>query len=102
MVTKEIDWRVAKAYVALASNPEFQEDPASTSKESFDKKVPNPKSTPTKLSAGIESRAVDMYLEDEEWEQNELNAGRYPHIPKFSLQSATFASGFGTKGKLWP
>ncbi|KXN91702.1 hypothetical protein AN958_12554 [Leucoagaricus sp. SymC.cos] len=102
MVTKEVDWRVAKSYVALADNPECEEDMASMCKERPDMKVPI-----SNHAAGpslVESRAVDMYLEDEEWEQNELNAGRSPNVPRFPLpsQTATSVLSSGIKAKWWP
>ncbi|KAJ3566147.1 hypothetical protein NP233_g7184 [Leucocoprinus birnbaumii] len=103
MVTKEVDWRVAKTYVALADSPECKEDTASTCnmKEGAGLKGPISKSTCGETSSALQSRAVDMYLEDEEWERNELAAGRPSQIPRFPLsnKNATSPSGSGTKAK---
>ncbi|KAF5359803.1 hypothetical protein D9756_003341 [Leucocoprinus leucothites] len=106
MITKEVDWRVAKSYVALANNPEFEEGTAHTcnGKEMPDSKGPISKSTPGDSSSGLESRAIDMYLEDGDWEQNELAAGRSPTLPRFPLSNkkVTPASECsGTKAKWW-
>jgi hypothetical protein len=65
MVTKEVDWHVAKAYVALAESPDnglsVEKRKESTLSGSF--------------GGDLAIRAVDMYLDDEEWERNEINAG---------------------------
>lgn len=95
-VTKEVDYRVAKAYVAIAD--EFSDSSGSESGKlegSQDEKK-NTKSirataedlgsaSTSALGRNTESRAVDRYLEDEEWEQNELRAGRQPRLPSFPL-----------------
>ncbi|KAH7884530.1 hypothetical protein F5I97DRAFT_1812853 [Phlebopus sp. FC_14] len=65
-LTKEVDWRVARAYVSLADDPEEEVAHATKFKElglSSDR---------TSLSA----RAVDRYFEDEEWEEEQRRAGR--------------------------
>ncbi|KII89881.1 hypothetical protein PLICRDRAFT_108749 [Plicaturopsis crispa FD-325 SS-3] len=96
-LTKEVDWRVAKAYVALADDPEdvlghyakFKED-----------------AVPTKgVRTDVESRALDRYLDDAEWEESERRAGRsaiIPTFPYFSSQSSSAkkrgdAAGGGSK-----
>jgi hypothetical protein len=71
-VTKETDWRIAKAYVALAGDAD---DDVAQSKENVSKKAPLPSS--------MDSRAVDQYLDDEEWEAQERREGRSVHIPRF-------------------
>lgn len=78
-VTKEVDYRVAKAYVAIAD--EFSSD------EDKDKESIASKEGPTRRIVGdnVESRAVGRYLEDEEWEAGELAAGRAPRPPGFLL-----------------
>ncbi|KAF9223882.1 hypothetical protein BS17DRAFT_705199 [Gyrodon lividus] len=61
-LTKEVDWRVAKAYVALADDPEEEVAYAVKFKEMGG------------TSAGgrnLQARAVDQYLEDQEWEWEE-------------------------------
>ncbi|KAF9236754.1 hypothetical protein BU15DRAFT_89039 [Melanogaster broomeanus] len=67
ILTKEVDWGVAKAYVAIADDPE--EDVA------YALKLKEMGGT----SAGgsyLEARAVDQYLEDQEWEEEQRKAGR--------------------------
>ncbi|KAK0200913.1 hypothetical protein DFS33DRAFT_1462682 [Desarmillaria ectypa] len=50
VLTKEVDWRVAKAYVALADEIDL------------DSKLKQP-------TTSIEARAISRYLDDEEWER---------------------------------
>ncbi|KAK0189656.1 hypothetical protein F5146DRAFT_633373 [Armillaria mellea] len=50
VLTKEVDWRVAKAYVALADDIDL------------DTKLKQP---------SVEARAISRYLDDEEWESGE-------------------------------
>ena len=71
MVTKETDWRVAKAYVALAEDV----DPLSLAKEGSSKKV--------QPDSSVEGRAMEQYLDDEEWETQQRREGREAHIPRF-------------------
>ena len=81
MVTKETDWRVAKAYVALAQEP----DPCA--KEKPDnlgrglRKLPASGGSPQK--GILENDAVEQYLEDAEWEERERKDGRGPAIQQF-------------------
>ena len=67
MLTKEVDWRVAKAYVALADDEEEQEEFHAKQKE-LGEGGPS--------AAGLESLAIGRYLDDEEWETGERSAGR--------------------------
>lgn len=69
-MTKEIDWRVAKAYVSLADDPEEVERVSLKRKE-------NGQSVG---KAGLEVLAIDRYLDDEEWEANERASGRQVRI----------------------
>ena len=71
MLTKEVDWRVAKAYVALADDEEEQEDIRAKQKE-IGRSASN--------AGGLESLAIGKYLDDEEWETEERNAGRGIHF----------------------
>ena len=66
MLTKEVDWRVAKAYVALANDGEEQEEFQAKQKE-----IGGGSS-----AGGLESLAIGNYLDDEEWETMERRAGR--------------------------
>lgn len=70
-VTKETDWRIAKAYVALAEDGE----PSSVGKEGPSGKVSQ--------DSSVEGRAMDQYLDDAEWEAEQLRDGRGVHIPPF-------------------
>ena len=64
-LTKEADWRVAKAYVALADDPDEESLYAVKCKE-----------TGVSMNLiGLEARALDRYLEDEEWEKEQSRFG---------------------------
>ncbi|KAF8813300.1 hypothetical protein BYT27DRAFT_7158082 [Phlegmacium glaucopus] len=67
ILTKEVDWRVAKAYVALADDRDEQEDFQAKRKE-----IGGGGSN----AGGLESLAIEKYLDDEEWETEERRAGR--------------------------
>ena len=67
MLTKEVDWRVAKAYVALADDEEEQEEFHVKQKEIGGS---------ISGASGIEALAIGKYLDDEEWERGERRAGR--------------------------
>ncbi|KAF9000598.1 hypothetical protein BDQ17DRAFT_1327563 [Cyathus striatus] len=58
-ITKEVDWQVAKAYVALASD-EDEEEVCRKRKERGDGKG---------KGRTLEAVAVERYLDDDEWEQ---------------------------------
>lgn len=94
-VTKEVDYRVAKAYVAVAD--EFSSD---DDKEAWaSKEGPRASREALKQRVGdtnVESRAVGLYLEDEEWEARELKAGRAPRPDGFLFVGSTSSS--GTRG----
>lgn len=66
LLTKEADWRVAKAYVALADDPDEESWYAVKCKE-----------TGANMNLmGLEARALDKYLEDEEWEKEQSRFGK--------------------------
>lgn len=65
MLTKEVDWRVAKAYVALA------DDPSEEALYGFKYKENGGIGAST-----LEARAADQYLEDQEWEEEQRRAGK--------------------------
>ncbi|KAH7928075.1 hypothetical protein BV22DRAFT_1083679 [Leucogyrophana mollusca] len=67
LVTKEADWRVAKAYVALADDPDEEVACHIKCKEV---------GTLTAGQNSLEYRAVDHYLEDQEWEEEQRRQGR--------------------------
>ena len=68
ILTKEVDWRVAKAYVALADDEEEQEEFRAKQKEIGGGGGSG--------AGGLESLALGKYLDDEEWETDERRAGR--------------------------
>jgi hypothetical protein len=70
-VTKEVDWRIAKAYVALA-----EDDDGSSKKEEG-------KLVPVDTAEALETLAIDRYLDDAEWEESERRAGRGVSIQRF-------------------
>lgn len=69
--TKEMDWDVAKAYVAIADDEELSsldaEDREWKRKEGYGKPVKEGESS-------LESRAVEHYLEDGQWEEEQRRA----------------------------
>jgi len=69
MLTKEVDWRVAKAYVALADDRDEQEE--------FHAKQKEIGGDGGSSAGGLESLAIGKYLDDEEWETEERKAGRW-------------------------
>ncbi|KAJ7227081.1 hypothetical protein GGX14DRAFT_548025 [Mycena pura] len=72
VLTKEVDWRVAKAYIALADDPEAADAFALKQKELGVGASPGASS-----SSRLEAVAIDQYLDDLEWEAEQ---GGYKHI----------------------
>ncbi|KAG5645530.1 hypothetical protein DXG03_005805 [Asterophora parasitica] len=73
LLTKEVDWRVAKAYVALADDPWEEEK----EKEEWERKRKE-SSEDRCMRAGpsnLEERAIGKYLDDDEWEERQLKEG---------------------------
>jgi hypothetical protein len=60
-LTKEVDWHVAKAYVALADDAEETEEHDRKRKEG---------ALPGGSSSNLGERAIERYLDDEDWEAN--------------------------------
>jgi len=82
-VTKETDYRVAKAYVALAEDHEGSKKIETSQAPS---KLYNHGSGYVSRESHMESRdsrAIDAYLDDAEWEEAERSAGRGPRIMGF-------------------
>jgi len=108
MVTKEIDWRVAKAYVAIAQDS----DPSEMStKEKLNncggglRKMPVSESGVSSRNGVLESDSIDRYLEDAEWEEQEQKEGRGPAIQRFpwgSFGQKPEPSPGGQQGFRWP
>ncbi|KAF4596539.1 hypothetical protein EYR40_007761 [Pleurotus pulmonarius] len=63
ILTKELDWHTAKAYVALADDPELVAQHATKAKEMGGN-----------VNASLEGVAIAQYLDDEEWEQRQRQA----------------------------
>jgi hypothetical protein len=82
-LTKEVDWRVAKAYVALADDPDV--DAGMKGKESRLREDGDniPARGDLRTEETLEGRAVDRYLDDEEWEERERREGRIAAIQPF-------------------
>lgn len=65
-VTKETDWGVVQAYVALAEDSDSEPDI----------KIEGEKSQSGKVPRRLEERAVDLYLDDDEWERRDGRKAR--------------------------
>lgn len=113
MVTKEVDWRVAKAYVAITQDPDPSQ--ASTKKEKSEDNyetsrriVPVSGSERSPRNGVLENDAIDRYLEDTAWEEQERKEGRTPAIQTFPWGSFGQKSGQspgaqqGSGGFRWP
>ncbi|KAJ7127100.1 hypothetical protein C8R44DRAFT_874180 [Mycena epipterygia] len=79
-LTKEVDWRVAKAYIALAEDPDEAESFVLKQKELG---APVGAAGPSRL----EAVAVDRYLDDLDWEAEQLREGRSVHIPAYPIHT---------------
>ncbi|KAI9461608.1 hypothetical protein BJY52DRAFT_187260 [Lactarius psammicola] len=73
-VTKETDWGIAKAYVALAEDSGSESDVMSLECEGEKEKLQS--SNGRARGTTLEERAVDLYLDDDEWEYRERAEGR--------------------------
>lgn len=79
MLTKEVDWRVAKAYVALADDPDEEAVYGFKHKE-----------TGAIGASTLEARAADQYLEDQEWEEEQRRAGKRISLKSLPLLRGKF------------
>lgn len=105
-LTKEVDWRVAKAYVALADD-----DSASGSTSYLGLKSKEASEVRKRPGAGtskgegsrteLEANAVDRYLDDEEWEEEERKAGRGVLVRSFPYASFSNDVGKGKERSFW-
>jgi len=100
IVTKEVDWLVAKAYVAVV------EDGAGDNGFKKEDSDVNMKTDINEGRGALEMRAIDRYLDDAEWEESERKQGRGVFIQPFPFgsfgekgSSSTF---FRAKGFRWP
>jgi hypothetical protein len=77
-VAKEMDDGVAQAYVALAQDSDSEPDLASL-------KAEEEKKESRRVARTIEERALDRYLDDDEWERRERAEGRGVHIQRLPV-----------------
>ena len=80
-VTKETDKNIAQAYVALAEDSDSEPDIASLKAEGEKQSRRVVQTTTT-----LEERALDRYLDDDEWERRERAEGRGVHIQRFPVK----------------
>lgn len=84
-LAKEPDWRVARAYVALAEEPDSADD--TKCKEGGSLRKRNVKGGDVSASgseAGVlEERVLDSYMDDSEWEERERREGRAATLQGF-------------------
>lgn len=76
-LTKETDWHVARAYIALAEDPE--DAPSFALKQ---KELGAPAAA---ASSSLAAVAADRYLDDLEWEAEQLRAGSAARIDPFPI-----------------
>jgi LysM repeat protein len=81
-LTKEVDWRVAKAYVALADIPDVDAEDMKGKETHKDERLNSLRSGD--LRSKLEERAVARYLDDEEWEKSEGGRASIQGFPYFS------------------
>ena len=93
-VTKETDDGIAQAYVALAEDSDSEPDFASLKAEG--EKKESRRVAPKRIT--LEERALDRYLDDDEWERRERAEGRGVCIQRFVPQVSVVPS---SKGSLW-
>jgi hypothetical protein len=99
-VTKEMDDGIAQAYVALAEDGGSESDVASFKAEG---EKESRRVAPTRVT--LEERALDRYLDDDEWERQERAEGRGVHIQRFPFGGpqvgVAASSKSGEKGNWW-
>ncbi|KAI0076207.1 hypothetical protein K474DRAFT_1691494 [Panus rudis PR-1116 ss-1] len=83
-LTKEVNYDVAKVYVALAEHDGGEPSEASyeAKKEGLEMKGGSSSGVG---DSTVEGRAIDRYLDDDEWEARERREGRAVAIPRFPL-----------------
>ncbi|KAH9838399.1 uncharacterized protein C8Q71DRAFT_527835 [Rhodofomes roseus] len=113
VLTKEADYRVARAYVAVAGLGDsdaadaFREDEMKKvgavdgAADKLRKRHPSSSTEGAAGGSGVEGRAVDRYLDDEEWEERQRREGRGIEIPAFPLFGGGAKSGDGSGKKTW-
>jgi len=81
-VMKETDDGIAQAYVALAEDSDSEEPDFAFIKAEGEKESRRV-DPPTRIT--LEERALDRYLDDDEWERRERAEGRGVHIQRFPI-----------------
>jgi len=93
-VTKEVDYRIAKAYVAIAddfSDDDYWDIPGDGMADKKEKMLTTTAGDGAEggdikgSNRNTEARAIERYLDDDEWEQAELRAGRTPRPALFAF-----------------
>lgn len=91
-VTKEVDWGITSAYVALSEPSNTMPDGDGCTSErlkeydnEYGGEVTKEDKKTRAENAKLEERAVDQYMDDIEWEERERREGRGVSIPKFPL-----------------
>jgi hypothetical protein len=99
-VAKETDGGIAQAYVALAEDGDSEPDLASLKAEA---EKESRRVAATRMT--LEERALDRYLDDDEWERRERAEGRGVHIQRFPFGgpqvSVAASSKSGEKAGWW-
>jgi hypothetical protein len=83
-LTKELDWRVAKAYVDLIDEDDL--DLHNLKRKEGDVEVM--KMVGTSARSVLESAAIERYLDDDEWEAQQRREGRNPRISPFPFRTS--------------
>ncbi len=100
-MTKETDRGVAKAYIALAGLPDDEAGMVKGyEKENGLRKRRVTSSGDDGASGHLESRAMDCYFDDEEWEAGERAEGRKAALPPFPYAAAGESSRVAAAGKV--
>lgn len=95
-VTKETDDGIAQVYVALAEDSDSEPDVASLKAEG---EKESRRMAPTPIT--LEERALDRYLDDDEWERRERAEGRGVHIQRFPIGGPQVSKSSGEKVGWW-
>ncbi|KAF5392167.1 hypothetical protein D9757_001416 [Collybiopsis confluens] len=86
-IAKEMDWRIAKAYVALAEDENIDEVSMQHDLKQKENVAPTARTGSAGPSSTLDMIALDRYLEDDEWETRERRDGRLPIVPSIPLLS---------------
>ncbi|TFK45384.1 hypothetical protein OE88DRAFT_1221083 [Heliocybe sulcata] len=93
-LTKEADWAVVQAYVAIADDIEDEDEFEGKRKEGGEGRRPLGEMN----GSSLEARAVCRYMDDDEWEAREVRDGRAVAVQRFPMSAG--ASGSGSR-RVW-